>query len=71
MSAQTWTVRRLNPDEWEYHDGNRVRAILQRRKGPSPWTVHRVNSLGETGGCDSFKWKDEAHAFITNGRIFR
>lgn len=66
-----WTIRKTEPTEWEYHDGDRVRALLQQRRGePSPWVVHRINSLGRITGCDSFRSKVEAHDFITDGRIF-
>jgi hypothetical protein len=70
---QEWTVTQIDLREWEYHDGNRVRAILQHRpqnKG-RPWLVHRINSAGQGTGCDQFRSRGVADDFITNGKIFR
>lgn len=68
-----WTVAKIPSNvfpEWEYHDQERLRAILQKRPGKRGWTVHRIDSRGRNSGCDSFKSRADAHRFITNGRIF-
>lgn len=57
-------ILKVNENAWEYHDHTRLRAELQRRQGDSPWTVFRINSTGKSSGCDSFKTRGEAEAFI-------
>lgn len=67
-----WTVKQGGTfGEWEYHDENRLRAILQHRpREPSGWVVWRIGSNGKNHGCDSFRTRREAHDFITNGKVF-
>jgi hypothetical protein len=72
MASRRFTTALDADGDTEYHDGTRVRAILQQRRGqPFPWVVHRINSRGQNTGCDSFRTRAEAHDFITDGRIFR